>query len=152
MILKAGDTISGQEGRATAIINGLVQDLFFTKSLEATLEKNKVEVKTLGKRGVQHKGVGWSGSGTLSMYYVSTLFRTLTAAYAKTGVDTYFTLVIENQDPTSTIGKQTVSLMNVNLDDVVIAKLNTEEEVLDEDVNFTFDDFEILTPFLPPRG
>jgi len=55
MYLRAGDTISGQEGKATANINGEIVDLFFIKSLEASFEKNKVEIRTLGKRGVQHK-------------------------------------------------------------------------------------------------
>ena len=33
MYLRAGDTISGQEGQATAVINGNVEPLFFVKEL-----------------------------------------------------------------------------------------------------------------------
>jgi len=44
MFLRAGDTISGQEGKATANIDGNVHDMFFIKSLEATFEKLKTEV------------------------------------------------------------------------------------------------------------
>ena len=58
MYLRAGDTISGQEGQATAVINGNVEPLFFVKELEAKFEKEKTEVKTLGHRGTQHKGNG----------------------------------------------------------------------------------------------
>jgi len=33
MFLRAGDTISGQEGKATAIIDGNVEDMFYVKTL-----------------------------------------------------------------------------------------------------------------------
>ena len=150
MFLRAGDTISGQEGKATANIDGNVQDMFFVKSLEATFDKEKVEVKTLGKRGTQHKGVGWSGAGSMTLYYVTTLFRQMALKYAKTGKDTYFNITIVNDDPTSTIGKQTVVLYNCNIDSTILAKLDTDSDTLDEDIDFTFDDFDILDSFGNP--
>ena len=150
MFLRAGDTISGQEGKATAVIDGNVEDMFYIKTLEATFEKNKTEVKTLGKRGVQHKGVGWSGAGSMTLYYVTSRFRQMVAKYAKTGQDTYFSITIVNDDPTSTIGKQTVVLYNCNIDSVILARLDTESDVLEEDIDFTFDDFDILDSFGNP--
>lgn len=148
--LRAGDTISGQEGKATAVIDGVVQDLFFVKSLEATFEKNKAEVKTLGHRGVQHKGTGWSGSGSFTMFYVTSLFRKMALKYAKTGQDTYFNITVVNEDAGSTIGKQTVVLYNCNIDSTILAKLDTESDALEEDLDFTFDDFDILDSFGNP--
>lgn len=150
MFLRAGDTISGQEGKATAVIDNSVEDMFYLKSLEATAEKNKVEIKTLGKRGVQHKGVGWTGSGTMTVYYVTSKFREMMLKYAKTGKDTYFNITVVNDDPTSTVGKQTVVLYNCNIDSVILAKLDTEDDALDEDIDFTFDDFDILDSFGNP--
>lgn len=148
--LRAGDTISGQEGKATAVIDGVVQDLFFIKSLEATFEKTKAEVKTLGHRGVQHKGTGWSGSGSFTMFYVTSLFRKMALKYAKTGQDTYFNITVVNEDAGSTIGKQTVVLYNCNVDSTILAKLDTESDALEEDLDFTFDDFDILDSFGNP--
>lgn len=150
MFFNAKDTISGQEGRATANIDGNIQDMFFLKSLEATFDKNKIEVRTLGRRGAQHKGVGWGGSGSLEMFYATTMFRKLALKYAKQGKDTFFDITVVNEDPTSTIGRQTVVLYNCNFDSVVLAKLATEDEVLDESMDFTFDDFDILDAFGVP--
>ena len=150
MFLRAGDTISGQEGKATSVIDGNVEDMFYVKTLEATFEKNKTEVKTLGKRGVQHKGTGWAGSGSMTLYYVTSIFRQMAAKYAKTGQDTYFNITIVNDDPTSTVGKQTVVLYNCNIDSVVLARLDTESDVLEDDIDFTFDDFDILDSFGNP--
>lgn len=150
MFLRAGDTISGQEGKATSVIDGNVQDMFYVKTLEATFEKTKAEVKTLGKRGTQHKGTGWSGAGSMTIYYVTSIFREMALKYAKTGKDTYFNITIVNDDPTSTIGKQTVVLYNCNIDSVILAKLDTDSDTLDEDIDFTFDDFDILDSFGNP--
>jgi hypothetical protein len=150
MFLRAGDTISGQEGKATSVIDGNVQDMFYVKTLEATFEKTKAEVKTLGKRGTQHKGTGWSGAGSMTIYYVTSIFREMALKYAKTGKDTYFNITIVNDDPTSTIGKQTVVLYNCNVDSVILAKLDTDSDTLDEDIDFTFDDFDILDSFGNP--
>lgn len=150
MFLRAGDTISGQEGKATCVIDGNVRDMFYVKTLEATFEKSKAEVRTLGKRGVQYKGTGWSGSGSMTIYYVTSLFREMALKYAKTGKDIYFNITIVNDDPTSTIGKQTIVLYNCNIDSTILAKLDTEADALEEDIDFTFDDFDILDSFGNP--
>lgn len=150
VFLKAGDTISGQEGRAYATINGQVEEMFYIRTLEATIEKQKTEVRTLGRRGVQHKASGWNGTGTMTIYYVTTLFRQLMLDYIRNGRDVYFDLTIVNEDPTSSIGRQTVVLKGVNLDSVMAARLDTETEVLDEEISFTFDDVDIMDSFTNP--
>lgn len=151
MYLRAGDTLSGQEGKATIKMpDGTVQDLFYIKTLEATFEKTKAEVRTLGKRGVQHKATGWSGSGSMTIFYVTSLFRELAYKYAHEGVDTYFTITVTNEDPGSTAGTQIVSLFNCNVDSTVLAKLDVEADSLEEDLDFTFDDFTITDKFGTP--
>ena len=149
--LRAGDVISGQEAKAQANINGEIVDLFDAKSIEAIATKRKTEIRTLGKRGTQNKTVGWSGTGTLTAYYVSSRFRKLMLDYIKTGKDLYFTLSVVNRDPTSTIGTQTVALYNCNLDATTLAKFDTEADALDESMTFTFDDAEMLTEFSEPQ-
>lgn len=150
--LRAGDTINGQEGTAQAIINGQVENLFMIKSLEATIEKNKEEVKTLGRRGTQSKAAGWSGSGSMTVYYVTSLFRRLMLDYIKNGRDIYFDIIITNEDPTSTIGRQTVALHGCNIDSVLAAKLDTDATALEEDLDFTFDDVDLLEEFVRPTN
>lgn len=146
-ILQARDTISGQEGRAFATINGQVEEMFYLKTLEATVEKEKAEVKTLGRRGTQHKATGWSGSGSMTIYYVTTLFRKMMLDYIQSGKDTYFDIQVVNEDPSSSIGKQTIVLKGVNLDSVVMASLDTDSDALEEDIDFTFEDVSISDSF-----
>lgn len=149
--LLARDVISGQEATAQAIINGEIVDLFMAKSIEATFTKRKSEVRTLGKRGTQNKTTGWTGTGTLTVYYVSSVFRKMALDYIKNGKDLYFTLVVVNRDPTSTIGSQTMALYNCNLDATTLAKFDTEADALDESMSFTFDDAEMLQGFTDPQ-
>lgn len=149
--LLARDVISGQEATAQAIINGEIVDLFMAKSIEATFTKRKSEVRTLGKRGTQNKTTGWTGTGTLTVYYVSSVFRKMALDYIKNGKDLYFTLVVVNRDPTSTIGTQTMALYNCNLDATTLAKFDTEADALDESMSFTFDDAEMLQGFTDPQ-
>ena len=148
--LKAKDTISGQEGTAYATINGNIHEMFYVKNIEAKVKKNKTEVRTLGKRGIQHKAAGWSGTGSMTIYYVTTTFRRLMYDYMKSGLDTYFDIQIINDDPTSGVGKQTITIKDVNLDSVVMAKLNTKEDTLDENIDFTFEDVQIVSSFSSP--
>jgi hypothetical protein len=148
MALVSHDTLSGKEGRAYAKIGGNNEELFFARSIEATVEKTKAEVKALGKRMVGHKTTGLSGTGSMTIYYMSPLFRSLISQYKLTGEDVYFDLVIENDDPSSDVGKQSVLLNDCNLDSTLLAMLDGDsDDPLEEDADFTFEDFEILQHF-----
>lgn len=148
--LKAQDTISGQEGRAYITYQNRNYEMFYIKTLEASVEKNKSEVRTLGRRGVQHKSTGWTGSGTMTIYYVTSFFRQIMYDYIKSGRDAYFDVTVTNEDPNSSIGAQTVTIKGVNLDSVVMASLDTESEALEEEVSFTFDDVDMGQSFQEP--
>ena len=146
----ASDTITGTEGSVTMQIADETVVAAYVKTLEATVEKNKSEVKVLGFRGVQHKAGGWSGSGSMTIYYVTSLFREMFETYASAGTDTYFDITVVNEDAASSIGKQTVVLKRCNLDSAQIAKIDIDASELDEDLDFTFEDFEITDSFTDP--
>lgn len=146
--LNAPDTISGKEGRAYAKIDGNNEELFFAKTIESTVEKSKSEVKAIGKRMTGHKTTGGNGTGSMTLYYMTPLFRQMIKQWKETGQDIYFDMVIENDDQESSAGKQSVLLIDCNLDSVVLGKLDGDsDDPMDEDVDFTFEDFDILTPF-----
>ena len=146
--LNAPDTISGKEGRAYAKIDGNNEDLFFAKTIESTVEKSKSEVKAIGKRMTGHKTTGGNGTGSMTLYYMTPLFRQMIKQWKETGQDIYFDMVIENDDQESSAGKQSVLLIDCNLDSVVLGKLDGDsDDPLDAAVDFTFEDFDILTPF-----
>lgn len=145
--MKAADAISGKEGTLYATIDGEVIPVAECKSISGKIEKQKSEFKALGYRGTQNKATGWKGTGSLTVYYATSMFAKMMIGYAKTGKDIYFTLKITNDDPTSSIGKQEVFLYDVNMDDAEVAKLDTDAEFLDQQMNFTFADIDMPTEF-----
>lgn len=147
--MKAKDAISGKEGALYATIDGNVTQVAECKNISAKITKNKTEFKALGYRGTQQKATGWTGTGTLVIHYASSRWAKMMIDYAKNGIDTYFKLQVINEDPTSGIGKQTVTLIDVNLDEAEIAKLDTDAEFLDQTMSFTFSDVEMPDEFKP---
>lgn len=144
------DTINGQEARAYVTIDGRNEELFYAKKIESKVEKEKSEGKTLGKRGTQSKAKGYKGTGTLTIYYVTSLFIEIMLKYMKEGIDTYFDMTVVNEDPTSNTGRQTVVLKNCNLDECPIALIDVDSDSLEADMGFTFDDVDLLDKFKKP--
>lgn len=150
---RENDAISGKQAKAFATIDGRVEELFYAKSLESTIEKNKVDVPVLGKTNTPQRSAGWSGSGTMTVYYMTGFFRQLMLRYVKTGQDFHFDLQVINEDPDSNVGKQTAVLRNCNLDSIVAAQFDaTSDDMLEEEMPFTFTDVDYLDQFTAPAG
>lgn len=147
LTLKAWDAINGAMGKCVAVIDGKVEDMIYVKNISAKVDKNKTEIKVLGQTGAKHKSNGWKGTGSMNAYYATSKFREMIVEYVRTGIDTYFDLQIENEDPSSDIGNQTVVLKQVNIDGVEVAKLDIDSTELDEELNFTFNGVEIRNSF-----
>ncbi|RRJ62402.1 phage portal protein [Paenibacillus oralis] len=142
------DAVSGKQAKAFVTINGRVEELFYAKTLESTIEKNKVDVPVLGRTSTPQRSAGWSGSGTLTIYYISSVFRQLMRDYVKTGEDFWFDLQVVNEQPGSGSGKQTVVLKNCNIDSVIAARFDaTSDDMLEEEIPFTFEDYDVLDQF-----
>ena len=146
-ILQAEDAVNGREGLATAEIDGQIVELMELSNISITVQKNKEEFKAMGTRNVQNKTTGWTGTGSATVRYVSSRWAKMIEKYVKTGKDTYFTIVVTNEDPGSATGKQVLQVLGCNLDSVDLAKLDIDTEVLEQDVSFTFSDFNILQEF-----
>lgn len=83
----------------------------------------------------------------MKMYYCTSKFREMMVKYIDESVDTYFEMLIENEDPSSEIGRQTVILKQVNINTVDIAKIDIDSTELDEEIEFTFNGVEVRNSF-----
>lgn len=146
-IMNAKDTVSASLAECFATIDGKRYNLMQAINLEAKFEKNKSEVPILGKTGKGNKSTGWKGTGSATFHYNTSLFRELLYKFKETGEDTYFDIQVTNEDPTSSVGRQTVILKDCNIDGGVLAKFDADAEYLDEDMDFTFEDFEMPEKF-----
>lgn len=84
----------------------------------------------------------------MTVYYVTSAFRLLMHRYIKTGQDFWFDLQVTNEDPSSSTGKQTVVLINCNIDSITAAQFDTSsDDMLEEEIPFTFSDYDLLDKF-----
>ncbi|AZK48512.1 MULTISPECIES: phage tail tube protein [Paenibacillus] len=147
-VFNVKDAISGKTARAFVTINGRVEELLYGKTGEATAEKNKVDVPVLGKTNTPQRAAGWKGTGTLTVYYVTSMFRELMINYIKTGEDFWFDLMMVNEQPGSAAGKQTIVLKNCNVDSLLLSKFDaTSDDMLEEEIPFTFEDVDMPDMF-----
>lgn len=145
--MKSSDTLFASMAKCYITIGDKRYNFMNMIEMEATFKKKKVQVPILGKTGKGNKAAGWEGSGKGKMHYNTSVMRKLALDYKNTGEDVYFDMEITNEDKGAKVGKQTVILNDCNLDSIILAKFNADGEYLDEDVEFTFEDFTIPTEF-----
>ena len=151
-IMNGKDAISGSLGKCFVTIGNNRYNFMQAISLEASMEKTKTEVPILGKTGKGNKATGWKGTGSAKFHFNTSIFRELLQNYAKTGEDMYFDIQIVNEDPTSSVGKQTIMLIGCNMDSGLIAKFDADADYLEDEFDFTFEDWKIMDKFTPLSG
>ena len=146
-IMNAKDVVSASLAECFVTIDGNRYNFMQAINLEANFEKTKSEVPILGKTGKGNKSTGQKGTGNATFHYNTSVFRELLYRYKNTGEDIYFDIQVTNEDPTSSVGRQTVILKDCNLDGGILTKFDADAEYLDETIDFTFEDFEIPEKF-----
>lgn len=145
--MNAKDAISAALAECYITIGDERYNFMQAINLEATIEKTKSEVPILGRTGKGNKATGWKGTGSATFHYNTSIFRELLAKYKNTGQDIYFDIQVTNEDAGSGAGRQTVILKDCNMDGGILTKFDADAEYLDEEMNFTFEDFEIVESF-----
>jgi len=145
--MNASDSLSAKMAECYVTIGNNRYNFMQAINLEASFEKTKTEIPILGKTGSGNKSTGWKGSGSATFHYNTSIFRELMQQYKDTGEDTYFEIQVTNEDPTSKAGRQTVVFMGCNIDGGTLAKFDADGEYLDEDMDFTFEDFKMPERF-----
>lgn len=115
--------------------------------LEAKFEKTKVEVPILGKTGKGNRSTGWKGTGKAKFHFNNSIFRELMYRYQEEAIDVYFDIQVVNEDPTSTVGSQTIILKDCNVNGGILALFDASKDFLEEEMEFTFESFEMPEKF-----
>ena len=145
--MNAKDTVSAKLAECFITVGGNRYNFMQAINFEANFERTKTEVPILGKTGTGNKSTGWKGTGSATFHYNSSIFREMMLHYKDTGEDVYFEIQVTNDDPTSAAGRQTVVFIGCNIDGGVLAKFDADGEYLDEDMDFTFEDFKMPETF-----
>lgn len=151
-MMRGKDAVSGSLAECYITIDGQRFNFMQAITFEANMEKNKAEVPILGKTGRGNKSNGWTGTGSMTCHFNQSVMRELLEKYKNTGEDTYFNIEVTNEDPTSAVGRQTMILIDCNLDGGVLAKFDADADYLDEDFDFTFEDFQMIEGYAELEG
>ena len=151
--VRLSDTISSKEGKAYITINGQNRELFEISTLTAQIDLSVQERRMLGHRMTQHKVVGATGTGSMTIYFMNSQMLNQAVQYLRTGNYKGLKVQVKNEDPQSTIGKQEVVLLNVILATIPVTTLDDQsDDPITFDTDFTFDDIEILESFKLPEN
>lgn len=146
-VMKAKDAVYASLAQCFITIEGNRYLFMQAINLEAKMDKTKTKVPILGKTGKGNKASGWEGTGSATFHYNTSIIREMLKKYKDTGEDIYFDIQISNEDPTSAVGRQTIILRDCNVDGGILAKFDANGEYLDEDMDFTFEDWEMPETF-----
>lgn len=75
------------------------------------------------------------------------IIRKMLLEYKKTGFMQTFDIQVSNEDPTASVGRQTIILKNCLTKGGILAKFDADSEMLDEELEGTFDDWEMPESF-----
>lgn len=145
-LLQAEDMQSGYDGKIYATILGRRFLIAYAISIRTSAKKTKTKCAVLGRRAKVNKSGPLEYSGKMKLHYVQDDFRELMDLY-KQGYDTYFELQVINEGTGTKAGKRDVIYYGVNIDDLDLSILDAETEELTEEVNFTFEDYEVAKKF-----
>ncbi len=137
------DTVSGSQGSVFAEIQGKRFVLASLTKFKAKFKVNTIKKGVLGMGAKQAKPGGWEGTWEASFYYNQSTLRELARLYAETGVLPVLNIQVVNEDPTSvkSIGRQSVTFIDCIAEDITLAIIDVEAEILEEDTSGTFNNF-----------
>lgn len=147
-VMNALDAVAGSQASAYfTFADGNRYNFMQLTSFESSMEINVTEVPILGLTGKGHKPAGWTGSWKGTAHYNQSILREFLLEYKNSGRMFAFDIQITNQDLTTAVGSQTIILKNCLTKGGVLAKFDADSEILDEDIEGTFDDWEMPETF-----
>ncbi|WP_276950562.1 phage tail tube protein [Acetatifactor muris] len=150
--MDAKDAVYGSLAECFITISGRRYNFMSLTEFESKWDVTIKEVPILGKVGAGHKPAGGKGTWSGKAHYNQSVFREMANHYQKTGEMVYFEIQVSNEDPTSSVGRQTVIHRNCLCDKFTLAKFQAGEELLDEDLSGTFDEWDLPEKFKELNG
>lgn len=146
------DAIYGARAECYVTLDGNRYSLMQMVNFDSHFQINIVDVPILGRITKGHKMTGGSGSWSGTAHYNTSIFREWILNYKRTGRLVPFEIQVSNEDESASVGRQTIILKDCLVDNVTLAKFDSNDSVLDEDISGTFDDFEMPESFTNLSG
>lgn len=137
------ESVAGSQGSVFAEIGNSRYTLASLTKFKATFKTTTTKKGVLGLPAKQSRSTGWEGTWEASFYYNQSTLRKIAKEYAETGVFPTINIQVINEDPASmtAIGRQSVTFMDCIPEEILLAIIDVEAEILEEDTSGTFNDF-----------
>ena len=139
MYLLAKDTVNGAEGKVFVTRNGKQIEVAGMMNITTYAEIQGKEMRVVGTRTIQNKANGAKQTGKGNIYYGTSLWTDMVLEYINTGNMPQFDLQITNDDPSSSVGSQSIAYYGCELTgSIPLSILDSEEAMLNFEFNFTY--------------
>lgn len=145
--MHAKDAIQGGQGECFITIKGNRYNFAQAINIDADMNKTKTKIPILGKISKGNKASGAEYEASATFHFNTSIFREILYLYKETGEDTYFDMQVTNDDKTSSAGRQTIILIDCNLDGGKLALLDADADYLEDEISFTFEDWKMPEKF-----
>lgn len=153
MYLLAKDTVNGAEGKVFVTRDGKQIEVAGMMNITTYADIQGKEMRVVGTRTIQNKANGAKQTGKGNIYYGTSLWTDMVLDYINTGNMPQFDLQITNDDPSSSVGSQTIAYYGCELTgSVPLSILDSEEAMLNYEFNFTYTRVAKLRGFNEPTS
>lgn len=146
-VMNAQDAVSGALAEAYVTMKGNRYHMMQLIDFEGKMEIKTTEVASIGRLGKGNKPNGWKGTWKATVHYNTSIFRKYLYEYKKTGKMPPIEIQTTNEDEGSAAGKQTIVYKGCLLNGGILSKINADEDTLNEELEGTFDDWEMPEEF-----
>lgn len=151
--LLAKDTVNGAEGKVFVTRNGKQIEVAGMKNITTYAEIQGKEMRVVGTRTIQNKANGAKQTGKGNIYYGTSLWTDMVLEYINTGNMPQFDLQVTNDDPSSSVGSQSIAYYGCELTgSIPLSILDSEEAMLNYEFNFTYTRVAKLRSFNEPAS
>ena len=146
-IMHARDAVYGALAKCFITINGRRLNFMSLTDFESKWDVNIVKVPILGKVGFGHKPAGGEGTWSGTAHYNQSHLRAIADEYQKTGIMPYFEIQVTSGDPASSAGTQTIVHHDCLCESFTLAKFQSGDQLLDEELSGTFESWDMPSRF-----
>lgn len=151
--LLAKDTVNGAEGKVFVTKDGKQIEVAGMMNITTYAEIQGKEMRVVGTRTIQNKANGAKQTGKGNIYYGTSLWTDMVLEYINTGNMPQFDLQITNDDPSSSVGSQSIAYYGCELTgSIPLSILDSEEAMLNYEFNFTYTRVAKLRSFNEPAS
>ena len=145
--MNANDTLQASLAECFITIRDKRYNFMQLINFESNMDIKTTEVPILGRTGKGNKPAGWTGTWKAKAHYNQSVIPDVMYEYKKTGAMPDISIQVTNEDQGTSVGRQTIILLGVIIKGGILAKFDADAEILDEDIEGTFDDWEMPEKF-----